>query len=162
MLFRLRTDFTLPASRAAVYEAVRDVQVWPQWWRGCERVIELEAGRDDGVGARHQITWRSRLPYRVAIEVEVTSVARGEMIRGSSRGDLDGVGTWRFLDAAGGTHVQYLWEVSTRKRWMRLLAPVLAPLFRRNHDWLMQDGAAGLARHLNTSPPRVRNAVLAA
>jgi hypothetical protein len=56
--------------------------------------------------------------------------------------------------------VQYLWEVKMRKRWMEILAPLLAPLFRLNHDWLMQEGAVGLARRLHVALPAVRNTVL--
>lgn len=157
MLFRLRTEFTLRAPRQAVYAAVRSVRDWPHWWPGCERVTELSPGRPDGIGARHRIEWQSRLPYPIAIEAEATAIAPGALIRARSSGDLHGVGTWRFADAADGTHVHYLWEVQTRKRWMRLLAPALAPLFRLNHDWLMREGALGLARRLCVTPPRVRN-----
>jgi uncharacterized protein YndB with AHSA1/START domain len=162
MLFRLQTDFTLSAPRAAVYEAVRDVLAWPRWWHGCEQVIELAPGGSNGVGARHRIFWHSRLPYRVAIDVETTEMQPGVLIRARSRGDLDGLGTWRFSDAVEGTRVRYLWEVEVRKRWMHWLAPVLAPLFRLNHDWLMQAGAAGLARRVRASEPQVNSARLAA
>jgi len=65
-----------------------------------------------------------------------------------AQGDDDGVGTWRFPDTDGGTHVRYLWEVETRKRPMQRLAPLLAPLFRLSQDWLMQEGANGLAEVL--------------
>jgi len=160
MLFRLHTEFTLCAPRAAVYDVVHAVRDWPQWWRGCERVTELAPGATDGLNSRHRIEWRSRLPYRVTIEVEAAAIEPGELIRARASGDLDGIGTWRFLDADDGTQVQYLWEVSTRKRWMEILAPLLAPLFRLNHDWLMQEGAAGLAQRLHVAPPTVRNAVL--
>ena len=155
MLFR-----SLRAPRRTVYDAVHAVRDWPHWWRGCERVTELAPGGADGVGARHRIEWRSRLPYRVAIEVEVAAIEPSELIRARASGDLDGVGTWRFLDAVDGTHVQYLWEVSTRRRWMQIFAPLLAPLFRLNHDWLMQEGAAGLARRLGVAPPPVQNSLL--
>lgn len=155
MLFRLHTGFTLAAPRAAVYEAIRDVPDWPQWWHGCERVSALAPGGSNGVGACHRIVWRSRLPYRVAIDVEVVEVQPGTLLRGRSGGDLQGQGTWRFSDADDGTRVHYLWEVDARKPWMRRLAPLLAPLFRRNHDWLMQAGASGLARRLDSPAPRI-------
>jgi uncharacterized protein YndB with AHSA1/START domain len=157
VLFRLQTVFTLGAPRGAVYEAVREVLDWPRWWRGCEQVTTLASGGSNGVGARHRIVWRSRLPYRVAIDVEVTEVHPGALIRARSQGDLDGQGTWRFTDVPAGTRVQYLWEVETRKRWMRRLAPALAPLFRLNHDWLMRAGAAGLAQRVQAPSPRISN-----
>jgi hypothetical protein len=41
-----------------------------------------------------------------------------------------------------------------------MVARLLAPLFRLNHDWLMQEGAARLAQRLFVAPPRVRITVL--
>jgi uncharacterized protein YndB with AHSA1/START domain len=146
--FELLTAFGVAAPREAVYLAIREVERWPAWWRGCLKVDELAPGDARGIGARRRVLWRSRLPYDVEIEVEVTDIVRAERIVVASRGDLDGTGTWTFADAAGGTRVQYLWQVTLRKRWMRLLAPLLRPLFRWNHDWLMDNGMQGLARQL--------------
>jgi len=44
--------------------------------------------------------------------------------------------------------VRYEWTVDTKKRWMDLLSPMLAPIFRWNHDQVMAEGGRGLARHL--------------
>jgi uncharacterized protein YndB with AHSA1/START domain len=163
--FRLLTRFALAAPPAAVYGAVRDVAAWPRWWRGCERVIELDRGDDEGLGAARRIEWKSRLPYRVAIEVKVTAIRRPAFIEAESGGDLAGSGRWTFsplgTDGAS-TRVEYLWEVTARKAWMRALTPLLAPLFRLNHDWLMAAGAHGLAARLNVTAPRIEHRRLAA
>jgi uncharacterized protein YndB with AHSA1/START domain len=151
--FELHTAFELAAPRETAYLVIRDVAAWPTWWRGCLAVTELAPGDDNGIGARQRIVWRGRLPYEIAIEVEVTDIRRGQRIVAASVGDLDGVGTWTLSDAAGGTRIEYLWQVSLRKRWMHRLAPLLPPLFRWNHDWPMANGAVGLARHLGVAPP---------
>ena len=44
--------------------------------------------------------------------------------------------------------VRYDWNVVTTKPWMNLLAPVARPLFKWNHDAVMNWGAEGLARRL--------------
>ena len=151
--FELLTAFEISAPREQVYLAIRDTASWPAWWRGCLAVEELSPGDDRGIGSRRRVTWRSRLPYEVEIEVRVTDIVRAERIAVASRGDLDGIGTWTFTDAGAGTRVEYLWQVTLRKRWMRLLAPVLRPLFKLNHDWLMANGVRGLARRLNAPAP---------
>jgi hypothetical protein len=47
--------------------------------------------------------------------------------------------------------VRYEWVVTTGKRWMTALAPLLAPVFRWNHDQVMAAGGRGLARHLGVT-----------
>jgi uncharacterized protein YndB with AHSA1/START domain len=160
MRFDLLTEFELAAPRLAAYQAIRDVKAWPQWWRGCLAVRELAPGDERGLGARQRILWRSRLPYKVAIEVETVGIVRGERIQARSCGDLDGNGTWTFADVAGGVALRYHWQVVLQRAWMRRAAPFLAPLFRINHNWLMNAGAAGLARHLGVAAPRVRHSVI--
>ena len=158
----LRTEFELAAPRLAVYQAVRDVLAWPTWWRGCLAVAELARGDERGIGAQRRIVWRSALRYHLTIEMEVTAIERGSFIQARSNGDLHGAGAWRLTDVPGGTHVAYLWRVVVVKPWMRRTAPLLAPLFRINHDWLMTAGAHGMARHLGVPRPRVRHCAGAA
>jgi hypothetical protein len=38
--------------------------------------------------------------------------------------------------------------VRTTKRWMNLAAPLARPVFRWNHDWVMRNGAEGIAELL--------------
>lgn len=43
-----------------------------------------------------------------------------------------------------GTRVRY----TRRAAWMRYAAPLMAPVFRWNHEGVMRGGALGLARQL--------------
>ena len=75
------------------------------------------------------------------------------LLEGEASGELEGYGRWRFFEqpAPGGqlvTAVLYDWHVRTSKRWMNALAPIAGPLFSSNHDWVMRNGATGLARRL--------------
>ncbi len=56
--------------------------------------------------------------------------------------------------------LRYDWEVETTRPWMRLLAPVLAPAFRRNHSEVMAAGARGLTAHLRSLLPSAYSAYL--
>jgi hypothetical protein len=47
-----------------VWEAIHDSARWPQWWRGVEKVVELEPAGEDGTGQLARYTWKSRLPQR--------------------------------------------------------------------------------------------------
>jgi hypothetical protein len=125
-----------------VWEVLRDAERWPEWWRGVQRVAELEPER------RYLIAWRSRIPYELEFEFTVRHTdAPCEMI-GDATGELAGLGHWRLFDCKGVTAVTYEWNVRTTKAWMNLLAPVARQVFEYNHNVVMRWGGEGLARRL--------------
>jgi hypothetical protein len=121
---------------------------WPRWWRFVQAVVMLERGDAQGVGALRRYTWSSRLPYRLTFEMRTTALARPRFIEGIAAGELNGTGRWELHSTGGASRVRYEWTVTTARRWMNLLAPVLAPVFAWNHDQVMLEGGRGLARHL--------------
>jgi hypothetical protein len=146
--YRFLTTWCLEAPIEPVWEAIYDSERWPEWWRGVERVVELEAGDENGLGQVGRYTWRSRLPYELTFEVRTTRVERPHLLEGEATGELAGTGRWRLFEGAGATVALYEWDVRTTRPWMNLLAPLARPIFAWNHDWVMRNGATGLARLL--------------
>ena len=142
------TAWRLAAPRDAVFEVLHASERWPEWWRGLERVVKLEDGDADGRGSLGRYTWRSLLGYPVEFDVRITRVDRPHRMAGQAAGDLAGTGSWRLYEEDGETAVVFEWRVRTTRRWMNVLAPVARPVFRWNHDWIMRQGARGLARRL--------------
>ncbi|HTK38778.1 MAG TPA: hypothetical protein VL325_09830 [Pyrinomonadaceae bacterium] len=68
--------WNLEAPVEKVWEKIKRSESWPEWWKGVIRVIELEPGDNDGLGAIHRSTWKSALPYKLEFESE-TSVSSG-------------------------------------------------------------------------------------
>jgi uncharacterized protein YndB with AHSA1/START domain len=143
--YEFLTTWILDAPRERAWDALWDSQAWPRWWRGVERVVELEPGDDDGLGQRSRYTWRSRLPYDLDFEMTTTRVERPRLLEGEAAGELAGLGRWRLFEEDASTAVVYEWRVGTTKRWMNALAPLARPAFEWNHDWVMRNGGAGLA-----------------
>ena len=146
--FQLVSRWHVAAPIDAVWEALKATAEWPCWWRYVNSVQEIEPGDADGLGAVRHIAWRSRLPYGVAFDVEVVELQRPRLMRGVARGQLNGVGVWELEPDGPTTRVRYTWCVDLNRRWMRLVAPLAAPVFRWNHNGVMRSGAQGLARHL--------------
>jgi uncharacterized protein YndB with AHSA1/START domain len=146
--YRFLTTWCLEAPIEAIWDALHESEHWPQWWRGVERVVELEPGDGDGVGQLARYTWRSRLPYELTFEIRSTRSERPHLLEGQASGELAGTGRWRLFEADGATAVLYEWDVSTTRAWMNLLAPIARPIFAWNHDYVMRNGAEGLARLL--------------
>ncbi len=144
------TTWLLDSPRQPVFEAIHDQERWPGWWRGVEVAEEISRPPDGGdVGTVSRMVWRSLLPYRVEFEIETTRVERPTLLEGRARGELAGIGRWRFYEQDGVTAVLYEWDVRTTRPWMNRLAPLLRPAFEWNHDWVMARGGEGLASLLD-------------
>jgi len=78
-------------------------------------------------------------------DLEVTQVERPGRLAGQASGELAGTGVWTLTAEPGGvTIARYDWNVRTTRWWMNLLAPLARPLFKANHDLVMNAGAKGL------------------
>lgn len=146
--FQLVSHWHVDAPIDRVWAALKATEAWPTWWPYVKSVQELHPGDAEGLGAVRHIAWSSRLPYGVAFDVEVVEIERPRRMRARASGQLDGMGTWELTPEGETTRVRYIWCVDLGSRWMRLVAPLAAPVFRWNHDGVMRAGAQGLARHL--------------
>ena len=151
---RLRyvTEWRLDAPIGQVWDALVDVETWPEWWPHVREVHTLHRGAANGLASVRRLQWSSRLPYGFALEVETTEVQAPTRLVGRASGDMAGVGAWELACEGTGTRVRYTWTLELHTRWMRLSAPLMAPVFRWNHEGVMRSGGLGLARHLAMRP----------
>jgi uncharacterized protein YndB with AHSA1/START domain len=141
--------WNIDAPVAAVWNAIKDADAWPEWWRGVLRSDELVPGDADGVGSIRRTTWKSALPYKLEFDSEIVRIERHRLIEARAFGELDGLGLWQFEEVGDNkTRVQYDWTVTTTKAWMNLLSPIARPIFRWNHDVIMRRGEEGLKKLL--------------
>jgi uncharacterized protein YndB with AHSA1/START domain len=149
------TTWCLEAPRERVWDAVWDSEKWPQWWRGVTAAEQVTAGDESGVGQVSRYSWRSKLPYDLDFTMTTTRVEAPYLLEGEASGELAGTGRWRLFaqeprdGAKPVTAVVYEWNVRTTKSWMNAIAPLAAPVFAWNHDWVMRNGGEGLARLLD-------------
>jgi hypothetical protein len=113
-----------------------------------ERIENLAAGDENGIGAVRRITWRTALPYKLSFAMRVTRIEPKTLIEGRAEGELAGIGRWTITPAGARTQVRYDWIVGVTKPWMRLAAPLLRPVFAWNHGVVMHWGYEGLTRKL--------------
>ncbi|MEO8086019.1 MAG: SRPBCC family protein [Bacteroidota bacterium] len=143
------TYLKINASREEVWELIKDLRKWPEWWRGVLDVREISKGSNDDHGTRFAHIWRSLLPYKLKFVTEITGLVPYKSIEASVTGELEGIGRWEFsYNGDSCTSLIYYWRVKTNARWMNLTAPVLSRIFRWNHDTVMRWGALGIARNL--------------
>ena len=150
--FEYVTEWRLDAPIERVWDALVDVESWPQWWPHVRAVQTLHRGAASDLGTVRRIRWGSRLPYGFELDVETTEVTPTARLRGRASGDMAGSGLWELERDGAGTFVRYTWQLELHTRWMRLAAPFMAPVFRWNHEGVMRAGGNGLARHLAAKP----------
>ncbi len=59
-------------------------------------------------------------------------------------GDLSGRGVWTLTPRDRGVHIRFDWRVLADRPLLRILTPVLRPLFRWNHNWSIKRAIEGL------------------
>jgi uncharacterized protein YndB with AHSA1/START domain len=148
--YRFLTTWVVAAPIERVWDALHQIEEWPSWWPGVERVRKLEHGDEDGVGGIYEQVWRSKIPYSVQFTTYVTEVERPHLIVARAEGGLAGTGIFRIFEAPAGTAVTYDWAVQTTKPWMNAVATLARPVFAWNHHAVMKQGGVGLALALGT------------
>jgi uncharacterized protein YndB with AHSA1/START domain len=146
--YRFLTTWLLESPLEPVWDAIYESERWPEWWQGVLEADKLEEGDESGVGQYGRYVWKSKLPYRLEFFVRTTKVEKPHLLEGNAEGELAGVGRWRLFEQGGVTAALYEWNVRTTRAWMNLLSPVARPIFAVNHDYVMRNGAHGLAKLL--------------
>jgi uncharacterized protein YndB with AHSA1/START domain len=150
--YEYHSDWLLDAPVERVWHALVEVESWPDWWPYVRRVQTLRTGdrggEHEGLGAIRRIVWGSRLPYGFTLDVEAVESLRHRRLAGRATGGLEGLGVWELEPQGAATRVRYTWRLALNTRWMKIAAPLMAPVFRWNHEGVMHGGAVGLARHL--------------
>jgi hypothetical protein len=70
-------------------------------------------------------------------------------------GDLRGRGVWILTPTESGTHVRFDWQVYADRTLLRVLTPVLRPLFRWNHNWAIARAMEGLEPYAQRATAQV-------
>jgi uncharacterized protein YndB with AHSA1/START domain/quercetin dioxygenase-like cupin family protein len=135
-------EWDVAAPAEAVFDAISDARSYPDWWTPV--YLDVESDGPAAVGKESRQHFKGRLPYHLRTRSTITRLEAPRLIQADVVGDLAGRGTWTLTPNDGATHVRFDWEVHADRRLLKLLTPVLRPLFRWNHDWAIERAKAGL------------------
>ncbi|MET7997766.1 SRPBCC family protein [Amycolatopsis sp. NPDC005232] len=141
--YRFSSTWWLPAAPARrVFDAVVDLEAYPNWWHDVRSVRRLD---DDTA----EVVCRSRLPYHLVIAMrrEEEDPVTGHVRVGLS-GDLEGFLAGALHAVGEGTRLEITQHVRACKPLLRKLDTVARPFFHANHAWMMRRGHRGLAAYL--------------
>jgi uncharacterized protein YndB with AHSA1/START domain len=135
-------EWDVDAPQNAVFEALADARTYPEWWTPV--YLEVEADCPPQVGCVSQQEFKGRLPYHLKTRSEIVGMDRPRRFAVDVVGDLTGKGVWTLTERDGRVHVHFDWRVIADRPLLRVLTPVLRPLFRWNHNWSIQGAMEGL------------------
>lgn len=142
-----RTKWIIRASIDKVWPAINDPGQWQKWWPGL-KYAEVIKDSNETTGSQIRGAWKSAGGYTVDLLITTTEVKEYNRILFTAKGDLIGKGEWRFTDKGSSTEIDIIWDLQTTRAWMNFLAPILRPIFKRNHNIFMKRGEKGLNGYL--------------
>jgi mannose-6-phosphate isomerase-like protein (cupin superfamily)/uncharacterized protein YndB with AHSA1/START domain len=143
-------EWDVAAPPEAVWDALADASTYPEWWRPV--YIEVSTAGPPAVGSVSEQHFKGRLPYHLNTRSEIVRAERPRVVEAEVDGDLRGEGTWTLTPLrGGGTHVRFDWRVHADRRLLRVLTPVLRPVFRWNHNWAIARAMEGLEPYAASS-----------
>ena len=133
-----------------IWDELIKFEDWPKWWKSIKKV-RLEKPKNKKGNFILHFTWKGILPYLLTFPITITDLEPMKRIEGTAKGDLEGIGICEITSTKKQTTITYIWDVTTKKKWMNLVAPIAKPVFAWNHNKIMEEGAKGLAKHLGVT-----------
>jgi hypothetical protein len=154
------THWRVKGTVQEVADIIGDVDALVSWWPSVYLdVKKVRSGDEAGVGSEYALYTKGWLPYTLRWSFRVTEVKYPYGSSLEAEGDFKGRGIWTYEQDGPWVNVTYDWKIRANKPLLRLMSPVLKPLFSANHRWAMEKGRESLAlelarRHAHTPEER--------
>jgi uncharacterized protein YndB with AHSA1/START domain len=136
-------EWDVSAPLDAVFDALADARTYPDWWTPTYETVEADGPPEAGRVSRQR--FGGKLPYTLKTESTIVRMDPPYEFEVSVVGDLRGRGVWTLTARDGGrVHVRFDWRVFADRPLLRVLTPVLRPLFRWNHNVAIRAAMSGL------------------
>jgi uncharacterized protein YndB with AHSA1/START domain/quercetin dioxygenase-like cupin family protein len=145
-------EWDVAAPPEAVFQAIADSRTYPDWWRPVYLEVDSDSAIEVGGEALHH--FKGRLPYHLHTRSVIAELDPPRTITADVDGDLRGRGKWTLTPTGQGTHVRFDWQVHADRKLLRVLTPVLRPIFRWNHNWAIARAMEGLEPYAQRSAAR--------
>jgi len=140
--YEFLTQWRFSATAEEVSEVLKDIASLPRWWPS----VYLEVRTLDD--KRTELLTKGWLPYtlRWAFTLVECRAPHGFTIRAD--GDFVGTGVWSIDEIGGEAIVTFDWRIRAEKPLLKVLSPLLKPIFAANHRWAMEQGEHSLRLEL--------------
>lgn len=146
-------EWDVSAAQEAVFEALADAATYPEWWTPI--YLEVDADGPPAMGCASRQNFKAKLPYTLSTVSTIVRLEPPHEFEVEVVGDLRGTGVWTLTPSEGKTHIRFDWRVHADRKLLRVLTPVLRPLFRWNHNVAIRQAMIGLEPYARSHSPAV-------
>jgi len=138
--------WTIDAPLEQSWNELFNYRKWPAWCDPLEKVEPL--GQFDHLkkGNHIRLVWKGLLPYSVSFDAVIKDITPYSFLSFNVTGDLRGEGICHFLPSDENTKINFVWNVSPTKLWMRISSPFARSLFVENHDNIVKQAITGFVQ----------------
>jgi len=135
------TRWRVRSTVAEVLEILDDAEDLARWWPSV--YLHVKKGADGMV----DLVTKGWLPYTIRWKFRVTE-RRPDGFTIEAFGDFVGRGEWHLTQDGADVEIIYDWRIKAEKPMLRILSPILKPIFGANHRWAMRKGEESLKLEL--------------
>lgn len=136
-------SWTLDAPMELVWNELMHYEKWPAWCHGLERIEAMKPFFRLGKGNHIRSTWKGLLPYRIDVDAVITDFRPYSFLTFTVGGDLYGDGICQLLTGHDTTTLNFIWNVSPTKLWMKMSSSFARPVFIENHNHIIKHAVKG-------------------
>jgi uncharacterized protein YndB with AHSA1/START domain len=144
-------EWDVDAPQERVFDCLADARTYPEWWTPVYRAVEADG--PPAVGRASRQRFKAKLPYTLSTVSTIVRLERPHEFEVEVHGDLRGRGVWTLSPRDGKVHVRFDWHVFADRALLRVLTPVLRPVFRWNHNVAIEAAMKGLEPYARRTPP---------
>jgi hypothetical protein len=148
-VYEFITKWRVEGTCGEVADILGDPVQLSHWWPSVYLDAQETAPADSrGVGRRVRLLTKGWLPYTLAWEFVVVESRYPHGFSIDATGDFVGRGIWTIVQGGPFVDIVYDWRIRAEKPLLRVLSPLLKPLFAANHRWAMAQGEISLKLEL--------------
>jgi len=137
------SSWDINAPLEMIWNEVIHYMKWPHWCNGLEKIEPVDTFGHLEKGNHIRSIWKGTLPYSISFDAIIKDFIQYSFLSFNVSGDLYGEGICHFVPSHDNTTINFIWNVSPTKLWMKMSSPFARPAFIKNHDQIIEQAIAG-------------------